>query len=155
TPTAVAQRRRLRSAARSGRARMSRAVNKRTCVPDRDSGERVPTMRTKKTLSVALMLVACVAAFLILSGRTIVIGQAGTGSVAIDNDDIGGVVSGQNGPEAGVWVIAETRSTPTRLIKSVVTDDQGRYVVPDLPNVPFDVWVRGYGLVDSPKVKAT
>src|SRR5262245_58335925 len=106
TPTAVAQRRRLRSAARSGRARMSRAVNKRTCVPDRDSGERVPTMRTKKTLSVALMLVACVAAFLILSGRTIVIGQAGTGSVAIDNDDIGGVVSGQNGPEAGVWVIA-------------------------------------------------
>jgi len=30
-------------------------------------------------------------------------------SVAIDNDDIGGVVTSSNGPEAGVWVIAETR----------------------------------------------
>src|SRR5213595_2788998 len=76
-------------------------------------------------------------------------------AVAIDNDDIGGVVTGANGPEAGVWVIAETRSTPTRLIKSVVTDDRGRYVVPDLPAGDYDVWVRGYGLVDSPKVKAT
>ena len=44
---------------------------------------------------------------------------------------------------------------PTRLIKSVVTDDQGRYLVPDLPKGTYDVWVRGYGLVDSPKVKAT
>ena len=53
--------------------------------------------------------------------------------VAVDADDIGGVVTGPRGPEAGVWVIAETRDTPTRLIKSVVTDDQGRYLVPDLP----------------------
>src|SRR6195952_4125778 len=75
--------------------------------------------------------------------------------VAIDADDIGGVVTGASGPEAGVWVIAETRTTPTRLIKSVVTDDQGRYVVPDLPRGDYDVWVRGYGLVDSPKIKAT
>src|SRR5499427_8374823 len=73
---------------------------------------------------------------------------------AIDADDIGGVVTGARGPEAGVWVIAETRNTPTRLIKSVVTDDQGRYVVPDLPKGEYDVWVRGYGLVDSPKTKA-
>ncbi len=29
-------------------------------------------------------------------------------SVGIDADDIGGVVTGPNGPEAGVWVIAET-----------------------------------------------
>src|SRR5262249_56897795 len=29
-------------------------------------------------------------------------------AVAIDEDDIGGVVTGANGPEAGVWVIAET-----------------------------------------------
>src|SRR4029453_3635581 len=52
---------------------------------------------------------------------------------SIDNDDIGGVVTGAQGPEAGVWVIAETRSTPTRLIKIVVTDDRGRYVWPALP----------------------
>jgi hypothetical protein len=81
--------------------------------------------------------------------------QAAGGAVAIDNDDVGGVVTGPNGPEAGVWVIAETRSLPTRLIKTVVTDDQGRYLVPDLPKGDYDIWVRGYGLVDSPKVKAT
>jgi hypothetical protein len=75
-------------------------------------------------------------------------------TVAIDNDDIGGVVTGARGPEAGVWVIAETRVTPTHLIKIVVTDDQGRYLIPDLPKGNYDVWVRGYGLVDSPKVKA-
>jgi hypothetical protein len=75
-------------------------------------------------------------------------------AVAIDNDDIGGVVTGANGPEAGVWVIAETTDLPTRYIKSVVTDDQGRYVIPDLPTANYDVWVRGYGLVDSPKMRA-
>src|SRR5262249_5827557 len=72
--------------------------------------------------------------------------------IAIDNDDIGGVVTGPNGPEAGVWVIAETKDLPTRYAKMVVTDDQGRYVVPDLPKGKYQVWVRGYGLVDSPKV---
>src|ERR1051325_1399227 len=76
--------------------------------------------------------------------------RAGT-EVAIDNDDIGGVVSGPNGPEAGVWVIAETRDLPVRYIKSVVTDDRGRYVVPDLPKANYTVWARGYGLVDSAK----
>src|SRR5690349_11968472 len=75
-------------------------------------------------------------------------------AVAIDNDDIGGVVTGPSGPEAGVWVIAETRDLPTRYAKMVVTDDQGRYVVPDLPKAKYQVWVRGYGLVDSPKVDA-
>ena len=74
---------------------------------------------------------------------------------AIDNDDIGGVVTGAQGPEAGVWVIAETRTTPTRLIKIVVTDDRGRFVVPDLPSGEYDVWVRGYGLIDSAKAKTT
>ena len=59
-----------------------------------------------------------------------------------------------NGPEAGVWVIAETRDLPVRYIKIVVTDDQGRYVIPDLPKANYDIWVRGYGLVDSPKVKS-
>jgi hypothetical protein len=87
---------------------------------------------------------------LVTAGQT-----PGNAAVAIDNDDIGGVVTGARGPEAGVWVIAETRGLPTRLIKSVVTDDQGRFVVPDLPTAEYDVWVRGYGLVDSPKTKAT
>src|SRR5262245_26231872 len=77
-----------------------------------------------------------------------------TAAVAIDNDDIGGVVTGPNGPEAGVWVIAETRDLPTRFAKMVVTDDQGRYVVPDLPTAKYKVWVRGYGLVDSEKIDA-
>src|SRR5438067_6799821 len=80
--------------------------------------------------------------------------QAAAPAVAIDNDDIGGVVKGPGGPEAGVWVIAETRELPVRYIKIVVTDDQGRYVIPDLPKANYDVWVRGYGLVDSPKVQA-
>jgi hypothetical protein len=80
-------------------------------------------------------------------------GQGAAARVPIDNDDIGGVVTGPSGPEAGVWVIAETKSLPTKLIKSVVTDDQGRYLLPDLPKGTYDVWVRGYGLVDSPKVQ--
>jgi hypothetical protein len=78
--------------------------------------------------------------------------QAGQAAVAIDNDDIGGVVTSSSGPEAGVWVIAETRDLPVRYIKSVVTDDRGRYVVPDLPRANYTLWARGYGLVDGPKV---
>lgn len=72
-------------------------------------------------------------------------------AVLIDNDDIGGTVEGQNGPEAGVWVIAETTDLPTKFSRTVVTDEQGRFVVPDLPQANYSVWVRGYGLVDSPK----
>jgi hypothetical protein len=74
--------------------------------------------------------------------------------MAIDRDDIGGVVTGASGPEAGVWVIAETTELPTKYAKIVVTDDRGRYVIPDLPTANFQVWVRGFGLVDSPKVRA-
>jgi len=72
--------------------------------------------------------------------------------VAIDADDIGGVVTGPSGPEAGVWVVAETTDLGTKMAKMVVTDDQGRYVIPDLPKAKYKVWVRGYGLVDSAKV---
>jgi hypothetical protein len=86
---------------------------------------------------------------------------AGTGAVQqtgnavrIDNDDIGGVVTGPRGPEAGVWVIAETTDLPTRFSRTVVTDEQGRYLVPDLPKANYSVWVRGYGLVDSSKVQS-
>jgi hypothetical protein len=74
--------------------------------------------------------------------------------VALDADDIGGVVTSAAGPEAGVWVIAETDELETLYRKIVVTDDQGRYVLPDLPDVGYDVWVRGYGLVDSERVRA-
>jgi hypothetical protein len=74
-------------------------------------------------------------------------------AVAIDKDDIGGIVRGPRGPEAGVWVIAETTELPTKFARMVVTDDQGRYVLPDLPNANYEVWVRGYGLVDSPRVR--
>src|SRR5206468_1441224 len=74
--------------------------------------------------------------------------------MTIGGNDIGGVVSGPRGPEAGVWVIAETTELPTKFARIVVTDDSGRYLVPDLPKANYDVWVRGYGLVDSPKVKA-
>jgi len=64
-------------------------------------------------------------------------------TVPIKKNDIGGVVTSPNGPEAGVWVIAETHDLPTRYAKMVVTDDQGRYVVPDLPKTKYTVWVRG------------
>src|SRR5690242_1604245 len=68
--------------------------------------------------------------------------------------DIAGTVTGANGPEAGVWVIAETSDLPTKFAKVVVTDDRGRFLVPDLPKANYSVWVRGYGLVDSPKVQS-
>jgi hypothetical protein len=81
--------------------------------------------------------------------------KAQQAAIAIDDDDIGGVVRGRSGPEGGVWVIAETSELPTKFTKIVVTDDQGRFVIPDLPaNVNYEVWVRGYGLVDSPKLRA-
>ena len=76
-------------------------------------------------------------------------------AVSIDPDDIGGIVTGPNGPEAGVWVIAETTELPTRYAKSVVTDEAGRYLLPDLPSANYSIWVRGYGLVDSPKVRSS
>ena len=74
--------------------------------------------------------------------------------MAIDADDIGGVVTSAKGPEAGVWVIAETTELPTKFRKIVVTDQAGRFVLPDLPKASYRVWVRGYGLVDSGAVAA-
>src|SRR6267378_920548 len=80
--------------------------------------------------------------------------QQVSGEPKIDADDIGGVITSAKGPEAGVWVIAETTDLPTKFVKIVVTDDLGRYLVPELPKANYSVWVRGYGLVDSPKVTA-
>ncbi len=92
--------------------------------------------------------------------QTAVQGQAGgrqgaTDTIPLDSDDIAGVVTGPKGPEAGVWVIAETTGLPTKFARIVVTDDRGRYLIPDLPSATYSVWVRGYGLVDSEKVQAT
>ena len=79
-------------------------------------------------------------------------GQTAPAVVAIGTTDIGGTVTSPHGPEAGVWVIAETTDLPTKFAKIVVTDDAGRYVIPSLPAAKYKVWVRGYGLVDSPRV---
>ena len=68
--------------------------------------------------------------------------------------ELGGVVTSAQGPEAGVWVIAETNDLPTKFTKIVVTDERGRYLMPELPPANYRVWVRGYGLVDSPQVAA-
>src|SRR2546425_2617070 len=102
-----------------------------------------------------LGMVAVGGAALLAASAVRLSGQQSTDAavVRIDNDDVGGVVTSANGPEAGVWVIAETSDLPTKFAKIVVTDDQGRYVLPDLPKANYSIWVRGYGLVDSPKVK--
>src|SRR5262245_6531317 len=107
-------------------------------------------MRLRRALMLSVATVG-IAGFLAIASVQV---PAQTPPVAIDADDIGGVVTGPSGPEAGVWVIAETKDLPTRYTKSVITDDQGRYVIPDLPKANYDVWVRGYGLVDSPRIKS-
>jgi len=76
------------------------------------------------------------------------------GGAAATSDYIEGVVTSAKGPEAGVWVIAETTDLPTKYAKVVVTDDQGRYALPELPSANYQVFVRGYGLVDSARVPA-
>jgi hypothetical protein len=100
------------------------------------------------------MLAVAVATLLAtaLAGRSAQ--QRSREAIRIDEDDIGGAVTSAKGPEAGVWVIAETADLPTKFVKIVVTDDRGRYLLPDLPKASYNVWVRGYGLVDSPKVQA-
>src|SRR6266704_3074506 len=101
------------------------------------------------------MLSTSFAALLCAAAVNVAVAQpAAAQQVRVDADDIGGVVTGAKGPEAGVWVIAETKDLPTKYVKIVVTDDSGRYLLPDLPKGNYDIWVRGYGLVDSPKVKA-
>src|SRR2546430_736495 len=109
--------------------------------------------KTTRTLLYLIMMALGISAF--LSAYPVQLSGQQNAAVRIDADDIGGVVTSANGPEAGVWVIAETTDLPTRFAKMVVTDDQGRYVLPDLPKANYNIWVRGYGLVDSPKVKGT
>src|SRR4029079_18641183 len=89
------------------------------------------------------------ASFVALLGAAFITPAAA--QVQIDADDIGGTVMGAKGPEAGVWVIAETTDLPTKFARIVATDDQGRVFIPDLPKANYNVGVRVYGLVDSPK----
>ncbi|HEY2007868.1 MAG TPA: carboxypeptidase-like regulatory domain-containing protein [Rhizomicrobium sp.] len=103
----------------------------------------------RKAGSGVVVLVTLASGVVVFSGRA-----AEPAKVAIDSDDIGGTVTGPHGPEAGVWVIAETKDLPTKYAKVVVTDDVGRYVLPDLPPANYSIWVRGYGLVDSDKAQA-
>ena len=71
---------------------------------------------------------------------------------ALSDRSISGTVRSADGPEAGVWVIAETDGFDTRFARIVVTDDDGHYLIPDLPDAEYLVWVRGYGLIDSQPV---
>src|SRR5687768_18610826 len=100
-------------------------------------------MRTKRVLYLGIVAVAF-GAFLAASAGSMS-AQNTAAAVRIDADDIGGVVTGPKGPEAGVWVIAENTDLPTKFVRIVVTDDQGRYVVADLPKAKYSERVRGYG----------
>jgi hypothetical protein len=101
----------------------------------------------KRSLALGILIVAALAAIYYKYGRPgRPSGNASTGYIT-------GVVRSADGPEAGVWVIAETRQLPTGFIKIVVTDDQGRFAVPELPDTTYQVWVRGYGLLDSAKAE--
>ena len=84
-------------------------------------------------------------------------GQQAISGLQVDKSSVGGVVVNTSGgrPEVGVWVIAETKSLPVPFRKIVVTDDQGRFLVPDLRAGSYELWVRGYGLKDSDRVKAS
>src|SRR5437899_3719783 len=109
---------------------------------------------TKKIFYVAIVAIAVVAVLAVSRpGHTAK--KPAAAAIPLDAADIAGVVTSSKGPEAGDWVIAETKDLGTGYRKIVVTDDQGRYLVPDLPKANYTVWVRGYGLVDSPKVQAT
>src|SRR5580658_4828471 len=107
---------------------------------------------TRKVLSLGLAAVGAAALLVVSLGRTSP-KQISNEGIRIDSNGIGGIVASSKGPEAGVWVIAETTGLPTRYIKEVVTDDRGRYLIPDLPKAKYTVWARGYGLEDSPRVQ--
>ena len=111
-------------------------------------------MKGKTRLHVSLLSVG-VAVLLTTSPARLSAQQGADANISVGVNDLGGVVTSANGPEAGVWVIAETSDLPTKMAKIVVTDDRGRYLMPDLPKANYNVWVRGYGLADSVKVQAT
>src|ERR1700690_3196162 len=110
-------------------------------------------MRSAKILCIVSAMAIAIAGHMV-SARPNNPSSQPAAQVKVGPNDIGGVVASSKGPEAGVWVIAETTDLPTRYIKEVVTDDRGRYLIPDLPKAKYTVWARGYGLVDSPKASA-
>jgi hypothetical protein len=103
--------------------------------------------RTSYSLRVSALIALCI-------GACLQVKQSSAGPIPAKSDYIEGAVASAKGPEAGVWVIAETNDLPTKYAKVVVTDDRGRYVLPELPEANYKVWVRGYGLVDSTPVMA-
>jgi hypothetical protein len=96
----------------------------------------------------------CIIASLVALAGCLTGEGAALGEVAVAPDEIRGTVQSAHGAEAGVWVIAETQDFQTRFAKIVVTDEAGRYLIPDLPKAKYRVWVRGYGLADSEKIDA-
>ena len=107
----------------------------------------------RRSIGLVLLLcgILCLSVFLRIEAKPRSAGIAA--QMAADSDNLTGVVTSSNGPEAGVWVIAESDDLGTKFRKIVVTNDQGQYLLPQLPNANYKVWVRGYGLVDSPKVE--
>jgi hypothetical protein len=106
-------------------------------------------MKIKRELCASVAVIAVASAFMLAAP----VRAQQAARVSISDTDIGGVVTGPRGPEAGVWVIAETTDLPAHMIKIVVTDEQGRYIIPELPQANYMVWARGYGLVDSAKTR--
>ena len=109
--------------------------------------ERIAKGKTLRPLAMLAAVLLFAFAWLLGTEKR---GSAATGT----GDYISGAVTSSKGAEAGVWVVAETTDLPTKYVKIVVTDDRGRYVLPELPMATYQVFVRGYGLVDSPRVPA-
>jgi streptogramin lyase len=105
-------------------------------------------MSARVTGAVAVPVLAAIA-------MLTVVAMGSRGSAKATTDYIQGQVTGPGGPEAGVWVIAQTNSLGTPFRKIVVTDDDGRFVIPQLTPATYKVWVRGYGLRDTEKVSAS
>jgi hypothetical protein len=116
---------------------------------------RFPLLLTMIGLAMGLILLATIVRVQAAPREKAATPQTDATSVAVDTDDIGGTVTSSNGPEAGVWVIAETDDLGTKFRKIVVTNDHGQYLLPQLPKATYKLWVRGYGLVDSPPVETT
>src|SRR5262249_23587096 len=108
-------------------------------------------MRPKASLCLSVAAIGA-ALLLTLSPAQLAAQQTAPAGVTVGESDLGGGVSGPNGPEGGGWGVAGTTQPPPQIAKMGVTDDQGRYLLPELPKANYAVWVRGYGLVDSPKL---
>src|SRR5262249_12630721 len=110
-------------------------------------------MRPKASLHSSVAAIGA-ALLLSLSPARLAAQQTAPAGVTVGESDLGGGGSGPKGPEAGGWGIAEATDPPPNIRTTGVTDDEGRYVLPELPKANYTVWVRGYGLVDSPKLQS-